>query len=185
MTKVDPKVILYGAVGLGLLYVIWRASGAVGKAAGAVADGVVSAARTADTAASGAVSGIGSVFGLPTTGQTISDPGQVRWIIDNVGQMEASKWGTVMAYLKAQAMAPGSGTMPPGFSAWAGSQGTTSDQVSSTGTATRTGSNGTFAQGAAGGADPFGLGNYSTGSIFDVTGSGDQVGTFGGGHNLY
>lgn len=164
MTKVDPKLVLYGAVGVGLLYVIWRAVGAAGKAAGAVADGVVSAAKTANTATAGAVSGIGSAFGLPTTDQTISDPEQVRWIIDNVGHMEASKWGTALAFMAAEGMAPGSGRAPSGWTAGS----VPADQtISNTGTATVTDPDSrSFNTGRA--YDPFDPGNYSTGSIFDL-----------------
>lgn len=79
----------------------WKKGGLV-NAAGAVVSGAV------DTAS--------EVIGIPTTQQTTTDAEVARWIIDNLGQFEASKWAGAPAYLRAQFMAPGTGKPPPSSS---------------------------------------------------------------------
>lgn len=106
------NVLTLAAVGVGLFLaykgmkaasgVVSGVAGAVGTAAGAVGDGVAAG-----------VSGIGSVFGLPTSNQTLHDPAQVRWLLDNVGHMAASQWGTAAAYVTALGMPAGSGNSNP------------------------------------------------------------------------
>lgn len=81
---------------------VWKKGGIV-PAAGAVVTGGV------DT--------ISEVVGLPTTEQTSTDAEVARWIIDNVGQFQASKWSGAPAYLRAQLMPAGSGKPPPADSA--------------------------------------------------------------------
>lgn len=103
--NIDPKLMLYIALGLGAVYVVSKAAGA----AGAVGSAIASGAKTADDAVAGAVGGVGSVFGLPTPGETIDDPAVVRWIIDTRGYFEGSKWGTAIAFLRALNMPAGSG----------------------------------------------------------------------------
>jgi hypothetical protein len=96
-----------GVVALVAFYVVKR-GGLVGAAQGAGA-AVVNAAGAA---ASGAVGAIGSSVGLPTPDETTTDPAVARWLIDNAGQMAASKWASAGAYLRAQLMSAGSGTAP-------------------------------------------------------------------------
>jgi hypothetical protein len=96
-----------GALLLIGLYVAKR-GGLVEAAKGAGA-AVVDAAGAA---ASGAVGAIGASAGLPTPDETTTDPAVARWLIDNAGQLAASKWASAGAYLRAQLMAAGSGTAP-------------------------------------------------------------------------
>lgn len=99
----------FAAIGL----FVWKKGGVA-----AAAQSIGSSAGTAVVSAmSGAVSGaagaIGAPMGLPTPDKTVTDPAQARWIIDNVGQFEASKWASAYAYLRAQFMSAGTGTPPP------------------------------------------------------------------------
>jgi hypothetical protein len=87
-------VALVGVAGLW----IWKRGGIV-NAAGAVVSGTV------DT--------VSEVVGIPTTQQTTTDAEAARWIIDNIGQLAASKWAGAPAYLRAQFMPAGSGRPPP------------------------------------------------------------------------
>lgn len=110
-------VVVAGAAALGLW--VWAKGGAA-AAGQSVGAGVVNGAVGAVTGAAGAandaaVAGVGAVsqtVGLPTPSETVDDPQVVRWIIDNVGQFEASKWGTAWAYMKALFLPSGSGTAP-------------------------------------------------------------------------
>jgi hypothetical protein len=158
------ELILYGVGALAGLYVIWQVTQTAKKAAAAVGDGVAYVGHTANTLLTGTVGGLGSFVGLPTPGQTIDDPYQVRWIIDHQGHLEASKWGTALAFMAAEGMAPGSGRAPSGWTAGS----VPADQtMSNTGTATVTDpETRSFNTGRA--YDPFDPGNYSTGSIFDI-----------------
>jgi hypothetical protein len=100
---------LAGVVVVGLY--VWH-KGGIGKA---VAGAGAAAVDAAGDLAVGAVGEIGAAVGLPTPAETTTDPSVARWIIDhpNGGQLEASKWAGAPAYLRAQFLAPGSGTPPP------------------------------------------------------------------------
>lgn len=87
---------------------VWK-KGSIGAAAQAIGAGAV---QVAGDATAGAVGAIGQTVGLPNPDQTVRDPAQARWIIDNVGQWEASKWASAYAYTAAQFMPSGSGTQP-------------------------------------------------------------------------
>lgn len=143
----DSRVVFYGAVALAGLYLLTKLDGA----AKAVGQGI----KAADDVAAGAVGGIGKAVGLPTPSQTIDDAATVRRIWDEQGWFEASKQGTAAAFFKAAGMPSFNVDQTPIYS-------------SGQGTATRVDNPGTFAGGAAGGGDPFALGNYGTGSIWDV-----------------
>ena len=87
---------------------IWK-QGGIANAAASLGAGVV---NTAGAVVSGGVGAIGSAVGLPTPADTTTEAEVARWLIDNVGQFEASKWAGAPAYLKAQFMAAGSGKPP-------------------------------------------------------------------------
>lgn len=99
-------VVIAGAAAAGLW--IWS-KGGISNAAAAVGAGAVNAAGSA---VSGGVGAIGSAVGLPTPDDTTTDAEVARWLIDNVGQFEASKWAGAPAYIKAQFMDAGSGKPP-------------------------------------------------------------------------
>lgn len=67
----------------------------------------------AETAIKGGVDAVSDVVGIPTTQQTTTDAEVARWLIDNVGQFEASKWAGAPAYIRAQFLPAGSGKPPP------------------------------------------------------------------------
>lgn len=97
-----------GAIALvAVLYVVKKGP------AGLAADGVKAAAGAAGAVATGTVDGVSQVVGLPTTEQTTTDPLVARWIIDNYGYLEATKWAGVPALWDASFMAAGTGTPPP------------------------------------------------------------------------
>lgn len=88
-------VAVLGVAGVALY--VWQRGGLAAAAGGAV---------------SGAVGAAGGVVGLPTPEQTTDDPRVVRWLIDNVDTLTASKWGTAGAFVKALMMDAGTGTPP-------------------------------------------------------------------------
>lgn len=108
--KLNPMIlgITAAALGLGLVAVyVWSrgVSGAasdVGKAAVNLAGGV----------ATGVVDGVSGAVGIPTTSDTTTDPLVARWIIDNYGYFEASKWAGAPALLKGWWMDAGTGKAP-------------------------------------------------------------------------
>ncbi|WP_133603552.1 hypothetical protein [Roseateles asaccharophilus] len=102
-----------GVAGAGLLALYVSRQG-LGNVAASVGAGAVQAVGGA---ASGAVGAIGQAVGLPTPAQTSTDAQVARWLIDNFGQLEASKWAGAPAYLRAQFMDAGSGRPPPADSA--------------------------------------------------------------------
>lgn len=107
--KVAPLYIAGGvAVAAAIGLYVWR-KGGVAAAASSVGAGVVNAAGGA---VSGAVGAAGAAVGLPTPAQTTTDAAVARWLIDNAGHFEASKWAGAPAYIKALMMEPGSGTPP-------------------------------------------------------------------------
>ncbi len=112
---VSSRALLIGAgvAGAGLLLLYVQRQG-LGNVAASVGAGAVQAVGGA---ASGAVGAIGQAVGLPTPAQTSTDEQVARWLIDNFGQFEASKWSGAPAYLRAQFMPAGSGKPPPADSA--------------------------------------------------------------------
>ncbi|MDN3923319.1 hypothetical protein [Roseateles violae] len=102
-------LIVGGIAAAGLaLYVVKK--GGVSQAASAIGAGAVNAAGGA---VSGAVGAVGASVGLPTPSETTTDPAVSRWLIDNAGHMEASKWSGALAYGRALFLPAGSGTPPP------------------------------------------------------------------------
>jgi hypothetical protein len=103
-----------GALALVGLWV-WRKGPA--EAGAAV---VGAAAQIADGAASAAVGGVGQVFGLPTPSQTVTEAEIGRYVIDQLGYWQASKWLSAAALARAWALPEGSGKPPPpGAPVWA------------------------------------------------------------------
>jgi hypothetical protein len=99
-----------GVVGLGVIGLYaWR-KGGIAPAAASVGGAVVDAAGGL---ASGVVGGVGASVGLPTPAQTTTDAEVSRWIIDNYGWLEASKWTGAPALMRAMAMDAGTGKPPP------------------------------------------------------------------------
>jgi len=80
--------------------------------AGAASDAGSAVVNIVGGVTTGAVGTIGSAVGLPTPTQTATDAEVARWLIDNFGQFEASKWSGAPAYLRAQFMDAGSGRPP-------------------------------------------------------------------------
>lgn len=117
MKKLQTALIL-GAAGAAA-YVAWRSyRGVSGMSAGGVASSVASGAVNAvGGVVSGAVGAVGSAVGLPTPSQTTTDAAVARWIIDNAGYWEASKWAGAPALFQAMTMTAGTGTPPPPGSA--------------------------------------------------------------------
>lgn len=74
---------------------------------------VQAAAGAAGQVVTGGVDAASTAVGIPTTEQTTTDPAVARWIIDNFGYFDASKWCGVPALWDASFMAEGSGTPPP------------------------------------------------------------------------
>lgn len=104
-----------------LVGALWvRSRGGVGGAAQAVGGAAVDAVaglasgavQAAGGVASGAVSGASGAVGLPTPSQTVTDPRHARWLIDNAGLWQASKWSGVPALTKALTMQAGTGVRP-------------------------------------------------------------------------
>lgn len=95
-------IALAGLAGLGLVgYWVWK-KGGITNALGGALDGAVS----------NVVGSIGSTVGLPTPSETTTEAEVARWIIDNIGHFEASKWASAGAFLKAEMMPAGSGKPP-------------------------------------------------------------------------
>lgn len=101
-------LIVGGLAALGVGLYVWK-SGGIANAAQAVGSGAVNAAGGV---ASGAVGAVGAAVGLPTPAQTVTDASTARWLIDNAGHLEASKWSGAPAYIKALLLPSGSGTAP-------------------------------------------------------------------------
>ncbi len=162
------EVILYGAAAVAGLYLLVQLVGTVKKVAGAAGDAAATVGSGANTVVTGVASGLGSIVGLPTPGETIDDPKQVRWIMDNVGHLEASTHGTASAWIKALSLAHGSGTRPTGWSQATANKSMVADEVvSSRGQAELADpDNRSFTQAQT--YDPFSPSNYSTGSIYDI-----------------
>ncbi len=106
-----PALALLVLAGLGLW--VWTRGGMAnaGQAAGA---GLVNAAGGVVV---GAVSAVSDGVGIPTPGQTTTDAAVARWIIDNRGYFEASRWAGVPALVAALQMDAGTGRPPAAGSA--------------------------------------------------------------------
>jgi hypothetical protein len=107
-SKEETYVILAAA---GVL--LWLVLSGVKRVADTAIDGAKAVTGAAADVAVGVVGAVGAAAGLPTPTQTLSDPLQVRWIIDNVGSFVASKWATADAYIAALWMPPGAGDRYP------------------------------------------------------------------------
>lgn len=107
-----PLVLGLLAVGGAGLYIMSK--GGISGAAQALGAGAVTAAGAVAT---GAVDAAGQAVGLNPLGDMVTDPGQARWVIDQYGYLEASKWCGVPALVKGWAMDAGTGTPPPAGSA--------------------------------------------------------------------
>lgn len=91
---------------------LWIISkGGLRKAAESLGGGLVAAAGGVVAGGVGAVS---AAVGVPGPGQTTTDAAVARWIIDNRGVFEASKWAGVPALVAGAALPAGSGR-PPGL----------------------------------------------------------------------
>jgi hypothetical protein len=104
------KVLLIAGIAAlgGAAFFVWK-KGGISGAAQAIGAGAVNAA---DGIATGGMTAISEKTGLPTPAQTTTDPAISRWIIDNVGHFEASKWSSAAAYAQALFLPAGSGTKP-------------------------------------------------------------------------
>lgn len=90
MSRVNPNLVIIGVLAAGGVYLAWKGSKAAGEAV-----------KAADKAVATGVGAVGSIFGLPTPDQTISDPHAVRRIIDSEGYLAASMKGTATAFFAA------------------------------------------------------------------------------------
>jgi hypothetical protein len=121
----EGGLVLAGVALLGVAFWVYKKGGIAGAASSAGA-AVVNAAGSA---AGGAVSAIGSSVGLPTIDQTETDPAVARWIIDQYGYFEASKWCGAVALAKGAFMDSGTGTPPASNSAFAQAHANDSSQA--------------------------------------------------------
>lgn len=107
--NLNSVAVLAVVVGVGAVALyVWK-KGGIANAATSAGGAAVDAA---EGVAVGVVGGIGERVGLPTPDETTTDPAVARWIIDNYGQLQASKWASAWAYARAQFMSEGSGTSP-------------------------------------------------------------------------
>jgi len=109
-------MLLAGAVALIAVWYVYKKG--AGTVAQSTANGIASAATGVVTGAAvgtvtGVADGVSQAIGIPTTEQTIQDPAQARWVIDNYGYWTASSWCGAVAFAKAALMDSGSGTPPP------------------------------------------------------------------------
>lgn len=107
--RIPPWLILGTAAAAAVGLYVWR-KGGVAQAAQAAGAAVVD---TAGEVAAGTVGAVGQVVGLPTPMQTTRDEEVARWLIDNVGHMDASQWSSAGAYLAALWLPEGTGKPPP------------------------------------------------------------------------
>jgi hypothetical protein len=95
-------------------FLLWRGTGAAAAAVQSVSAAVDAAwqkARELDQL--GTTPGPeGNYLGMPEPEAVTSEPELARWIIDNFGYWEASKWVTATALIRAMAMDPGTGRAP-------------------------------------------------------------------------
>lgn len=108
------KALILAGVGAAVVLIggawAWRRGGGTVEGAAQAAGAALVDVATGATV--GAVGAVGSTVGLPTPSQTVTDPREARWIIDNVGHLEASKWSSASAYLQGVFLASGSGWRP-------------------------------------------------------------------------
>ena len=102
------------AGGLALLAVLYVMKKGVGPVAAQAGAAVVNAAGSA---VSGGVGAVSTAVGIPTPDQTTTDASVARWLIDNYGYLEASKWCGAGALFSGAMMAAGTGAPPPAGSA--------------------------------------------------------------------
>ncbi|MBP6899527.1 MAG: hypothetical protein KBC73_05530 [Burkholderiaceae bacterium] len=112
-TKLPVGMLLGLAAAAAVGLYVWRKGGVQQAAAGAGAAVV----EAAGGAASGAVGAVGAAVGLPTPSDTTTDAAVARWIIDNRGYFEASKWAGVPALVKAMTLDSSEGRAPDPASA--------------------------------------------------------------------
>lgn len=93
-----------------VLYVLRKGIGPAAADAGKAAAGAVVAA--AGGVATGVADAGSGALGIPTTEQTTTDANVARWLIDNYGYFEASKWAGAGALFTAMTMSAGTGTPP-------------------------------------------------------------------------
>jgi hypothetical protein len=108
--KLNPMTlgITAAALGLGLVAVyVWSRG-----ISGAASDAGKAAVNLAGGVATGVVDGVSGAVGIPATSDTTTDPAVARWIIDNYGYFEASKWSGAPALLKGWWMDAGTGKAP-------------------------------------------------------------------------
>jgi len=114
-STVKAAVIIGGAAAIGLF--IWKRGG-VAQAAASAGEAIGGAViDLGGGAVTGVVGGVSSAVGLPTPSETTTEAAVARWIIDNFGYWEASKWCGVPALVKGAAMDAGTGRAPPSDSA--------------------------------------------------------------------
>lgn len=112
VASVNPNAVLIGAGLLamgGLVLFVWTRGG-IAPAAQAAAGALVDAGSAAVT---GAVGAAGAQVGLPLPSDTTTDASVARWMIDNHGHFEASRWASAGAYARGWWMDAGTGTPPP------------------------------------------------------------------------
>lgn len=110
---IQQRTLLLGggaALAVLLIGVLWvRSRGGVQGAAHAVGEAAVNAVTGV---ASGAVSGASRAVGLPGPAETVTDARHARWLIDNAGTMQASKWASAGALVGGLTLPAGSGVRP-------------------------------------------------------------------------
>lgn len=109
----EKDIVLWGGFGI-LAFILYK--GGLGKAIESLTSAAGSAAiHAASGAVTGVVTGVSEGVGIPTPADTTDDPYVARYIIDDPrgGQLAASKWASVSAFVKAQSLPAGSGYPPP------------------------------------------------------------------------
>jgi hypothetical protein len=107
--RIPFSVVVAAVAAVGIALYVWK-KGGLGQAAKSAGAAVVNAAGQA---VSGGVGAVSQAVGLPTPDETTTDPRVARWLIDQVGYWEASKWSGLPALVSGARMAPGSGQPPP------------------------------------------------------------------------
>jgi hypothetical protein len=122
--RIPFSVAVAAIAAVGIALYVWKKGGLanVAKGAGAAVakaakDAGAAVANAAGEAVSGGVGAVSKAVGLPTPDDTTTDPRVARWLIDQVGYWEASKWAGLPALVEGARMAPGSGQAPPPNSA--------------------------------------------------------------------
>lgn len=97
--------------------VLEDAAQAVGDALAGVGEAMREAAASPGGLPGAAVGAVGQVVGLPTPSQTTTDPRVARWMIDNLGMYEASRWAGAPALFGALMLSSAEGIPPSPASA--------------------------------------------------------------------